>query len=137
MNGHRQLLSGIPSECNNDWFHIRPGILSGLIWVQTICKSYQQTTLQDNIKSLTSSKTCLKRPLKEYLKLVFKTEYCLMQVKSIAECSMGSMLLHGEHSAILSTFIKLPSVFKSFVFFIFEWPLKTRFTILTFDTKGR
>ena len=33
------------------------------------------------------SKTCLKWPLKKYLKLVFKTIYCLMQVKSIAECS--------------------------------------------------
>ena len=31
-----------------------------------------------------------------------------MQVKSIAECSKG------EHSAILSTFIKLPSVIKMF-----------------------
>ena len=33
-------------------------------------------------------------------KLVFKTDYRLMQVKSIAECSK-------EHSAILSTFIEL------------------------------
>ena len=47
-------------------------------------------------------------------KLVFKTNYRLMQVKSIA-----------EHSAILSTFIKLPLVFKIFVLSIFEWPLKT------------
>ena len=30
-----------------------------------------------------------------------------------------------EHSAILSTFIKLPFVFKTFTFFISEWPLKT------------
>ena len=34
------------------------------------------------------SKTCLKRPLKKKTKLVFKTDYHLMQVKSIAECSM-------------------------------------------------
>ena len=34
-----------------------------------------------------------------------------MQVKSIAECS--------KHSAILSTFIKLPFVVKSFVLYIF------------------
>ena len=33
------------------------------------------------------SKTCLKRPLKKKTKLVFKTVYRLMQVKSIAECS--------------------------------------------------
>ena len=34
-----------------------------------------------------------------------------------------------EHSAILSTFIKLPFVFKTFVLSIFEWPLETGFTV--------
>ena len=34
-----------------------------------------------------------------------------------------------EPSAILSTFIKLPFVFKTFVYSIFEWPLKTGFTV--------
>ena len=52
--------------------------------------------------------------------MVFKTNYRLMQIKSIAECSK---------IAILSTFIKLPFVFKTFVLSIFEWPLKTGFTI--------
>ena len=33
-----------------------------------------------------------------------------------------------EHSAMLSTFIKLPFVFKTFVLSIFDWPLKTGFT---------
>ena len=33
------------------------------------------------------SKTFRKRPLKKKTKLVFKTDYRLMQVKSIAECS--------------------------------------------------
>ena len=33
------------------------------------------------------------------------------------------------HSAILSTFIKLPFVFKTFVLSRFEWPLKTGFTV--------
>ena len=42
----------------------------------------------------------------------------LMQVKSIAECSL-------EHSAILLTFIELPFVFKACVLYIFEWSLKT------------
>ena len=40
-----------------------------------------------------------------------------MQVKSIAECS--------KHSAILSTFIKIPVVIKIFVLSIFEWPFYT------------
>ena len=43
-----------------------------------------------------------------------------MQVKSVAECSKG-------HSAILSTFIKLPVVIKTFVLSIFEWPFYTGF----------
>ena len=38
-------------------------------------------------------------------------------------------MLQGEHSAILSTFIKLPLVFKIFVLSIIEWPLKTGFTV--------
>ena len=37
-----------------------------------------------------------------------------------------------EHSAILSTFIKLPFVIKSFVLSIFEWPFYTDFTVLNF-----
>ena len=40
-------------------------------------------------------------------------------------------MLQGEHSAILSTFVKLPFVFKIFVLSIFEWPLKTGFTVVS------
>ena len=29
------------------WIQIKPDVLSGLIWTQTICKFYQQTTLED------------------------------------------------------------------------------------------
>ena len=38
-------------------------------------------------------------------------------------------MLQGEHSAIFSTFIKLPLVIKTFVLCIFEWPLKTAFNV--------
>ena len=41
-------------------------------------------------------------------------------------------MLQGEHSAILSTFIKLLFVFNTFVLSIFEWPFKTGFTVLCF-----
>ena len=44
------------------------------------------------------------------------TDYRLMQVKTIA-----------EYIAILSTYIKLPFVFKTFV--ILEWPRKTGLTV--------
>ena len=44
------------------------------------------------------SKTCVKRPLLKDQKLVFKTNYRLMQVKSIAECSKGSILQYFRPS---------------------------------------
>ena len=40
-----KILSELPSECQTDWIQIRSDVLSGLIWVQTVCKGYQQTTL--------------------------------------------------------------------------------------------
>ena len=46
-------------------------------------------------------------------------------------------MLPLEHSAILSTFIKLPFVFKTSVLSIFEWPLKTGFTVYSFTGKMR
>ena len=43
----RKILSGIHSQCQTVWIQIRPDVVSSLIWVQTVCKSYQQTTLVD------------------------------------------------------------------------------------------
>ena len=45
INFFKNITSGIPSKCQTVCIQIRPGVLSGLIWVQTICKGYQQTTL--------------------------------------------------------------------------------------------
>ena len=39
-------------------------------------------------------------------------------------------MLQGEHSAILTTFIKLPFVIKIIVLSIFEWPFYTGFSLL-------
>ena len=72
--------------------------------------------------SNTYSKTCLKRPLKK------KTKYRLSINAGQKYCRM----LQVEHSAILSAFIKLPIVFKIIVLSIFEWPLKTGFTVHCF-----
>ena len=44
-------------------------------------------------------------------------------------------MLQGEHSAILSTFIKLPFAIMTFVLSIFEWPLKAGFTVYDFKTR--
>ena len=41
----RKILSEIPSECQTVWIQIRPDISSGLIWVQIVCKGYQQMAL--------------------------------------------------------------------------------------------
>ena len=41
-----------------------------------------------------------------------------------------------EHSAILSTFIKLTFAIKTFVLSIFEYPLKTGFTVFKFICEG-
>ena len=43
----RRILSGIQAECQTFWVQVRPDIWSGLVWVQTDCKSYQQMTLGD------------------------------------------------------------------------------------------
>ena len=43
---------------------------------------------------------------------------------------MYCRMLQGEHSAKLSTFIKLPYVIYIFVLSIFEWLVKTGFTVL-------
>ena len=46
-------------------------------------------------------------------------------------------MLQWEHSAILSTFIKLPFVIKAFVLSIFDRPLKTGFTVMSIKPKGK
>ena len=43
-------------------------------------------------------------------------------------------MLQEEHSAILLTFINVPFVIKMFVLSIFEWPLKTGFTVPFYQT---
>ena len=75
------------------------------------------------------SKTCLKGPLKKKTKIGFQDRLLLNAGQKY--CKM----LQGEHSAILSTFIKLQFVIKISVLYIFEWPLKTGFTVYSFLSK--
>ena len=72
------------------------------------------------------SKTCLKRPLKKNTKIGFQDSLSLNTGQKY--CKM----LQGEHSAILSTFTKVPLVINILVLSIFEWPLKTGFTVFVF-----
>ena len=64
---------------------------------------------------LTYSKTCMKRSLSKRPKIGFQDQISL----NAGQC---------EHSAIFSTFIKLPFVIKIFVLSIFEWQFYTCFT---------
>ena len=59
-------------------------------------------------------------------KIVFKTDYHFLQVKSIAECSKGSILQYFRPS--LSYHLSLRSSCLS----NFEWSLKTGFTVWIF-----
>ena len=44
INCFKKNLSGILTECQTVWIQIRTDILSVLIWAQTVCKGFQQTT---------------------------------------------------------------------------------------------
>ena len=56
------------------------------------------------------------------------TENCFQYQLSLNAGQKYCRILQGEHSAILSTFIKLQFVIKIFVLSIFEWPFYTGFT---------
>ena len=71
------------------------------------------------------SKTCVKRPLSKRQKIGFQDQLSLNVGQKY--CRM----LQGKHSAILSTFIKLPFVIKIIVLSIFEWPFYTGFTVFS------
>ena len=71
------------------------------------------------------SKTCVKRPLSKRPEIGFQDQLLLNAGQKY--CRM----LQGEHSAILSTFIKLLFVIKIVVLSIFQWPLKTGFTVIS------
>ena len=43
----RKFLSGKPSGCQTACIKIMHDIMSGMVWVQTVCKGYQQVTLVD------------------------------------------------------------------------------------------
>ena len=60
-----------------------------------------------------NSKTCVKRQLYKRPNLVFKTNYRLMQVKVIAECSKESILQYFRPS--LSYHLSLRSLFGLFL----------------------
>ena len=69
------------------------------------------------------SKTCVKRPHPKRPKIGFQEKLSL---------NADQKYCRRERSAILLTFIKLPSVIKIFVLSTFEWPFYTGFTVNSF-----
>ena len=67
----------------------------------------------DLCKTVNYSKTCVKRPSSKDQKMVFMTDYGLMQVKCITECSKGSILQYFQPS--LSNQLSLRSLFCLFL----------------------
>ena len=74
-----------------------------------------------NAVLLLYSKTCIKRQ-----KIGFQDPLSLNAGQKYCRMLLGEPL---EHSAILSTFIKLPFVIKTFVLSIFECPFYTGFSV--------
>ena len=86
-----------------------------------LCNRY--TNLVKCLIYLFYSKACVKRLLSKRPIIGFQ-DHVLLNA-GLKYCRM----LQGEHSALLSTFIKLPFVTKIFVLSIFEQPFYTCFTV--------
>ena len=76
-----------------------------------------------SVTTYSKTKTCVKRPLSERPQIGFQDQLSLNAGQKY--CRM----LPLEHSAILSTFIKLPFVIKTFILSIFELLFYTGFTV--------
>ena len=90
------------------WLHKKPADLDLHCFQQSVKSFEKKLYSQCAYKIYYYSKTCIKWPLSKLPKLVFKTIYCLMQVKSIAECSKGSILQYFRPSLnyqLLSKFL--------------------------------
>ena len=79
-----------------------------------VLKTSHALTLSKMLQNNQYSKTCVKWPLSKRLKIGFQDQLSLNADQKY--CRM----LQGEHSAILWTCIKLPTVNKIFVLSIFE-----------------
>ena len=117
-----------PSLCNQgDLSNCMDDVLlNGKLSDVTQCPKNNQQNFcgQLKFKKKSYSKTCVKWPFMKRPKICFQDQLSLNAGQKY--CRM----LQVEHSAILSTFIKLPFVIKIFVLSIFEWPFYTGFNCL-------
>ena len=82
-----------------------------------------------NLNCKKYSETCVRRPLSKRYQIGFQDE---LSLDAGQKCSR---MLLGEHSAILSTFIKLQFVIKIFVLSTFEWLFYTGDTVHKLNLK--
>ena len=114
-------------------------------------KNIRHTVKKDKNNCYNYSTTCLKRPFSKRPKVIvywfFVTfprgilgqiwylivsfpDLCILSYFSRPRIALCRSKVLQNASAILSTFIKLTFIFKIFVLSIFEWPIKTGFTVL-------
>ena len=100
----------------------------GIIWNSHFYWGYiwQSYVLALKACPCMNSKICIKRPLSKRPQIDFQDQLLLNAGQKY--CRM----LHLEHSAILSTFIKVPFVIKIFVLCIFDCQFYTGFTVFDF-----
>ena len=63
------ILSGIPSECQTVCTEIRNNTLLALIWVQTVCKDYQQMTISRQCVKGSKYRTSINKDAIQLLKI--------------------------------------------------------------------
>ena len=84
-----KILSGIPSEGQTVWIRFRRDILSGLIWFQTVCKSYQQTALVG--KQFTPQSNNLLQQITNFTYEPVQSLSCQEKVKAVKVMSAESV----------------------------------------------
>ena len=75
VNFFKEFSSGTQSKCLTVWIQIRTDDLSGLIWVQTVCKGYQQKTKAATSKERVRTQLVCSRLLTFFSKLTFFKEF--------------------------------------------------------------
>ena len=112
------LFSNFNFSKNCFWNTIRVSnfFLLVMIWVQAVCKSYQQTTKHFACWVIFTVKPVLCGHSKIDKTKTLMTNSSLMKVESIAECSLWPVLSDNQS-------------WKPIFGLHFEWPLKTSFTV--------
>ena len=83
---YQKILSGLQSECQTVWILIRPDIMSGLIWVQTVSLNYRWFNLAFQVISL----FCRLLLLLFFFKIIFIKKLFQDYNQSVKQCGSRS-----------------------------------------------